>query len=212
MNFFLKQTEKECIEKYKSLSKDQFNEKMKEMDDYFQIFKTKIVENEIFHGTSSEIEIQKINKTKFTRFYLTLLSVDKYRKERTEEMKTCKRFMKAKDASTNEIGTAGLMIENQIERFSIIKEEKLIRKKMIEGREIIPIESLGKLPDIEFMNKDYLMLRNKYEFNLQNQEQFMNEFLQYIEFHEDALNLYKSETNDIFIQTALKITKQHKRK
>jgi len=86
---------------------------------------------------------------------------------------------------------------------------------MVEGREIIPIESLGKLPDIEFMNKDYLMLRNEYEFNLQNllknQEQFMNEFLQYIEFHEDALNLYKSETNDIFIQTALKITEQHKK-
>ena len=29
IEFFLKQTEKECIEKYKSLSKDQFNEKMK---------------------------------------------------------------------------------------------------------------------------------------------------------------------------------------
>ena len=86
---------------------------------------------------------------------------------------------------------------------------------MIEGREIIPIESLGKLSDIKFMNKDYLMLRNKYEFNLQNllknQEQFMNEFLQYIEFHEDALNLYKREINDIFIQTAFKITEQHKK-
>ena len=39
IEFFLKQTEKECIEKYKSLSKDQFNEKMNDMDDYFQIFK-----------------------------------------------------------------------------------------------------------------------------------------------------------------------------
>ena len=99
------------------------------MDDYFQIFKIKIVENEMFHGTSSEIEIPKSNKTKFTRFYLPLLSVDKYRKERTEEMKTCKRFMKAKNATTNEIDTAGLMIENQIERFTIIKEEEQIRKK-----------------------------------------------------------------------------------
>ena len=127
--------------------------------------------------------------------------------------------MKAKNTSTNEIDTAGLMIENQIERFSIIKKEELIRKeiekKMIAGREIIPIESLGKLADIEFMDKEYLMLRNEYEFNLQNllknQEQFMNEFLQYIEFHEDALRLYKSETNDIFIQTAFKITEQHKK-
>ena len=86
---------------------------------------------------------------------------------------------------------------------------------MIEGREIIPIESLGKLPDIEFMNKYYLMLRYEYEFNLQNflknQEKFMSEFLQYIEFHEDALNLYKREINDIFMQTAFKITEQHKK-
>ena len=86
---------------------------------------------------------------------------------------------------------------------------------MIEGREIIPIESLGKLPDIEFMDKEYLILQNAYAFNIQtlykNQEQFMSEFLQYIEFHEHALNLYKSETNDIFIQTALKITEQHKK-
>ena len=39
----------------------------------------------------------------------------------------------------------------------------------------------------------------------------MSEFLQYIEFHEDALNLYRSEANDIFIQTAFKITEQHKK-
>ena len=38
---FLKQTEQKCIEKYKSLSKDEFNGKMKEMVDYFQIFKIK---------------------------------------------------------------------------------------------------------------------------------------------------------------------------
>ena len=130
-----------------------------------------------------------------------------------------KRFMSAKNATPNEINTAGLMIENQIQRFSIMKKEDEIRKgiekKKVEGIEIIPIESLGKLPDIEFMNKYYLMLRNEYEFNLQNllkdQEIFMREFLQYIEFHEDALNLYKRETNDIFIQTAFKITEQHKK-
>ena len=39
----------------------------------------------------------------------------------------------------------------------------------------------------------------------------MSECLQYIVFHEDALNLYRSETNDLFIQTAFKITEQHKK-
>ena len=53
------------------------------MEDYFKIFKIKIAENEMFPGTSSEIEIPKFDETKFTRFYLTLLSEDKYRKEIT---------------------------------------------------------------------------------------------------------------------------------
>ena len=42
-------------------------------------------------------------------------------------------------------------------------------------------------------------------------EQVMSEFLQYIEFHEDALNLCIKETRDILIQTAFKITEQHKK-
>ena len=43
-----------------------------------------MAEIEMFPTTSSEIELPKINKTKFTRYYLTLLSADKYRKDRTE--------------------------------------------------------------------------------------------------------------------------------
>ena len=54
------------------------------MESYFQIFKIRIAEIEMYANTSSEIEIPKINKTKFTRYYLTLLSADKYRKDRTE--------------------------------------------------------------------------------------------------------------------------------
>ena len=48
----------------------------------------------MFPGTSSEIEIPKIDKTKFTRFYLTLLSADKYREKRTEEMIKCRDLWK----------------------------------------------------------------------------------------------------------------------
>ena len=85
--------------------------------------------------------------------------------------------------------------------------------KMREETEIIPVESLGKLSDIEIMDKEYVMLQNQYATNLQilrsNQDQFMSEFLQYIEFHEDLLNLYKRETNEMYIQTAVQITQQH---
>ena len=84
---------------------------------------------------------------------------------------------------------------------------------MREETEIIPVESLGKLSDIEIMDKEYLMLQNQYATNLQilrsNQDQFMSEFLQYMEFREDLLNLYKRETNEMYIQNAAQITQQH---
>jgi hypothetical protein len=116
-----------------------------------------------------------------------------------------------------QIKRSNVLVENQEKRFTIIKEEEQVRKrilgKMREETEIIPVESLGKLPDIEIMDKEYLMLQNQYATNLQilrtNQDQFMSEFLQYIEFHEDLLNLYKRETNEMYIQTAVQITQQH---
>ena len=40
----------------------------------------------------------------------------------------CKRFMVAKNATLNEINTADLMINNQVERFRIMKKEEQIRK------------------------------------------------------------------------------------
>ena len=73
-------------------------------------------------------------------------------------------------------------------------------------RDITPIEALGKLPDIEVLDSEYMMLQNQYNFQIQNlwidQDQFMSELLQYIEFHEKALNLYKSETTEMYVQTA----------
>ena len=72
-------------------------------------------------------------------------------------------------------------------------------------RDITPIEALGKSPDIECFDSEYMMLQNQYNFQLQklrnDQDQFMSELLQYIGFHENALNLYKSETNEMYIQT-----------
>ena len=100
------------------------------MENYFKLFKLKIFEIEYYPSTSTEIELPKVNKPKFTRYHLSLLSLDNYGKERTEEMIKCKRFMTAKNATPNEINTAGLMIENQIEIFSIIKKEELIRKEI----------------------------------------------------------------------------------
>ena len=60
-------------------------------------------------------------------------------------------------------------------------------RKMGEDPEIIPVQSLGKLSDIEILDKEYFISQNQYVTNLQilhtNQDQFMRELLQYIEFN-----------------------------
>ena len=95
---------------------------------------------------------------------------------------------------------------------SLVKKIEERMEKEID-RDITPIEALGKLPDIEVLDSDYMMSQNQYNFQIQksriDQDQFMSELLQYIEFHEKALNLYNSETNEMYIQTAAEITKQH---
>ena len=76
-------------------------------------------ELECYPSTSTEIELPEINKTKFTRYHLSVLSLDYNRKERTKEKIKCTRSMAAKKATLNEIHAAGLMTETQIQRFSI---------------------------------------------------------------------------------------------
>ena len=159
---------------------------------------------------------------------LNIESVEEYRERRKKEIIDKKRniLIKYTDPVENEkigllidqqIQRSNVLVDNQEKRFKIIKEEEQVRKrilgKMREETEIIPVESLGKLSDIEIMDKEYLMLQNQYNLQIQklriDQDQFMSEFLQYIEFHEDLLNLYKRETNEMYIQTAVQITQQH---
>ena len=70
-----------------------------------------------------------------------------------------------------QIKTYNSLVENEIKRFSIIKEEEKVReimiRKMREETEIIPVESLGKLPDIEVLDSEYMMLQNQYTFRIQ---------------------------------------------
>ena len=159
----------------------------------------------------------------FSRFDLSILSVEQYRKDIKNKMLQFKRSMPMESTTDSnkiaEIEIAHFLIDNQIKRFTIIKEEDEKRENIKERmkreieHEITPIESLGKLPDIEILDKEYFMLQSEYNFRIQklrtDQDQFMSEFLQYIEFHQSVLNQYKYETNEMFIQAATQITAQH---
>ena len=183
------------------------------------MFRTRMSAIEMSQSSSSAVGIPNIKDIKFTRFELSIMSVEKYREERKNNMLHFERIMPIKYANSDEIKTADLLVKTQIERFEIIRKEDAARKKIEErmekeiDRDITPIEALGKLPDIEVLDSEYMMLQNQYNFQIQklriDQDQFMSELLQCIEFHEKALNLYKSETTEMYVQTAAEITKQH---
>ena len=185
----------------------------------FDILKTRITELEMYPSTSTAVEIPKVKDIKFTRFELSITSVEKYRKERTKDLLDLKRDIPPKINETEEIKIADFLLDNQIKRFIIIKQEdearekiKLRMEKEID-RDITPIETLGKLPDIEFLERDYYMLESQYDFQIKErrfkEDQFMSDFLKYIEFHDIALAQYKSDTSEMYVQAATQITAQH---
>ena len=168
----LKEFENEYInailKKYKDLSKTEQDEKMARGQELLNIFKTKIAVNELYPSTSSAVEIPKVKDITFSRFKLNIESVEEYREKRKNQILNGKRSMLTKYTDPIEIENIDLLIdqqikrsnvlvENQEKRFKIIKEEEQVRKrilgKMREETEIIPVESLGKLSDIEIMDK-----------------------------------------------------------
>ena len=78
---------------------------------------------------STAVEITKVMDIPFTIFDLSILSVEKYRQERKNNMLYFKRIMPTKYANSNETKTADLLVKTQIERFEIIKKEDAARKK-----------------------------------------------------------------------------------
>ena len=62
---------------------------------------------------------------------------------------------------------------------------------------------------------DYYLRVKQFEKMIKDLEQygtqFLNEFLSYIEFHEEALKRYKADTDEMFTQLAFAVTAQHKK-
>ena len=72
---------------------------------------------------------------------------------------------------------------------------------------------LKKLDAKDFYNTEFLIKYDQYLDLIQKLEKgktdYMNIFLQYLEFHEQALQMYKNETNEMFIQFGFAVQHTH---
>ena len=137
------------------------------------------------------------------RIDLSMYNLSQYREERKKELLEYMRKMDAKYTPQIE-----LLTDNQIVRFEIIHEEekefKKLRKQYKEGIPIA-IETLQQIVDPRIIyERDYAIKVEEYDKLLKDLQKygdaFLNEFLAYIEFHEQALQLYKQQTNDMYIE------------
>ena len=112
-----------------------------------------------------------------------------------------------------------LLVENQVKRFKILQEyEKELEKianryQMNKDNKVIDISSLKVLDVSDFYEHDYLMLYNEFMRNMsileKGKDEFLTELLRYFQFHEDALNKYKQDVNEMYIQFATVTTATH---
>ena len=134
---------------------------------------------------------------------LRIYNLELYRLRRKKELVAYTQKMNAKSIPIIE-----LLIMNQIERFEILREEEDKFKELKEqykNATPIAIEKLQKITDPRIMyDQAYAIKVEEYTTFLRELQKygdnFLNEFMAYIEFHESALQLYKQQTNELYIQ------------
>ena len=125
---------------------NEYDDNMLYFQQCFDIFKTRITENEMSQSSSTAVGIPNVKDIKFTRFYLSIISLEKYREERKNQILNDKRSMLTKYTNPIEIEKIDLLIDQQIERsdvlfenqekrFEIKKKEDVARKKIEERME-----------------------------------------------------------------------------
>ena len=152
--------------------------------------------NDIFKEYQRELEIAKTMSELQLRLH-ALTSTGK------KELVAYMQKMNAKSTPIIE-----LLIMNQSERFEILREEEDKFKELKQQyKDAIPIaiEKLQQITDPRIMyDQDYAIKVEEYNTFLRELQKygdnFLNEFIAYIEFHESAPQLYKQQTNELYTQ------------
>ena len=119
---------------------NEYDNNMLYFQNCFDVFKTRITEIEMYPSTSTAVEMPKVKEMLFTRFDLSVISVEKYREERKNQILNDKRSVLTKYKNPIEIEKidflidqqikrSDVLVENQEKRFEIIKKEDAARKK-----------------------------------------------------------------------------------
>ena len=108
--------------------------------------------------------------------------------------------------------------DNQVERFKIIKEQRASFLKLKYSFEVSKpsiVELTEKLNKEDLYNEEYMLKEKKYEEDIkklsEKQDAFLGEFLRYIEFHETALRMYRSDFIEYYTQFAFGYTEIRER-
>ena len=151
-------------------------------------------------GKPKKPEHRTVKSTQYTSHQLSLETWSAYQKRRQREMVE---FFRKYKYPRNVQQQMELAVQNQEERFQIIKEYERELNKIRHEHGVISVGELKKLDAKDFYNTEFLIKYDQYLDLIQKLEKgktdFMNIFLQYLEFHEQALQMYKNEINEMFI-------------
>ena len=148
--------------------------------------------------------------TPYSRFSLSLKSWKDYQKERKQELTN---YLRNTNISEPIKQRLDLLVDNQVKRFKILQEYEKELEKIVDRYNVTEISSLKVLDVSDFYEHDYLMLYNEFMRNMsileKGKDEFLTELLRYFQFHEDALNKYKQDVNEMYIQFATVTTATH---
>ena len=144
---------------------------------------------------------------------LSLMSIGEYQRVRKEGILA---FFRSRPNYILHQSKIQAVVDNEIERLKILKDEEAEYKKIQQQFDtglVISLDSLHKLDPKVMYDEDYYLRVKQFEKMIKDLEQygtqFLNEFLSYIEFHEEALKRYKADTDEMFTQLAFEVIAQH---
>ena len=103
---------------------------------------------------------------------------------------------------TNLTEQGDLLIDYVSKRQFIIDEEDEFLKELKEYNEITPIEDLGILEEKDFLDKKYYETLHQYremkKYLKEQNNEFVNKFLSYVDYHSYAVQIHKKEIDHMF--------------
>ena len=138
---------------------------------------------------------------------IELKNIEQYRSMRREDLVAfCRGIDNEEDKKIMK-----LLSDNQVDRVKIIKEQEKSYQRILkefESTKITPVSMLEKIDLNKFFNSDYYLKVKSFEEEIKKlkskQNEFLSDFLIYVEFQESAIKMYKYEFDQMYTEFAFK--------